>query len=66
MEWVVAGEDGLWCYVLCSLEWGCCLDGLDVPAVATVEGLDNHGSASLLALQAVASNVWCGDKGFVE
>ena len=66
MEWVVAGEDGLWCDVLCPIEKSCCLYGLDVPVVATVESLDNHGSSSLLALQAVAGNVWCGDEGFVE
>ena len=42
------------------------MDGLDVPAVSAVESLDDHGGASLFALEAVSCNVWRGDKGLIE
>ena len=66
MEGVVAIEDSLRCNMLCALEGCGCLDGLDVPAVSAVEGLDDHGGASLFALEAVTGDVWRGDKSLVE
>lgn len=39
---------------------------LDVPPVAAVQRLNDHGSASLLALHTVASDVGRGDKGSLK
>ena len=66
VEWVVAIENRLLCDIFRALERRRGLYRLDVPAIAPVQSLYNHCRAALLALKAIAGDVWSGDERFVE